>query len=79
MWCIKTYSTRQHDTFKWLLLVHHQLLLLKCEPSQERVKFNYVTSVNKCRAISHNRPEIAQFGTILKNRTIREKSHNLEV
>ena len=50
MWCIKTYSTRQHDTFKWLLLVHHQLLLLKCEPSQERVKFNYVTSVNKCRA-----------------------------
>ena len=30
-------------------------------------------------AISHNRPKIAQFRTILKNRTIREKSHNLEV
>ena len=49
--CIKTYSTFQRDTFKWLLLVHHQLLLLKCEPSQERVKFYYVnTSVNKCRS-----------------------------
>ena len=34
--CIETYSTFQHDTFKWLLLVHHQLLLPKCEPSQER-------------------------------------------
>ena len=40
------YSTRQCDTFKWLLLVHHQLSLLKCEPSQEHV---IITSVNKCR------------------------------
>ena len=30
--------------------MHHQLLLPKCEPSQECEKFNYVTSVNKCRA-----------------------------
>ena len=41
----------QRDMFKWLLLVQciTQLLLLKCEPSQEREKFNHVTSVNKCR------------------------------
>ena len=44
---------RQRDMFKWLLLVQciTQLLLLKCEPSQEREKFNHVT--RQCKQMSH--------------------------